>query len=121
MEIRYEDLVSDPETVLRKVCEFIELDYDPAMLAYHERSGERLQEIARDLDDDNGGALRPAAERLEAHSLVKEEPRGDRVERWRELMDPGDVAEFESIAADLLMELGYELSAPQPAEVSSKE
>ena len=111
LELRYEDLVRDPEPVLREVCEFIELEYDPAMLAYHERSGERLQEIARDLDDDNGGALRPAAERLEAHSLVKEKPRGDRVQRWRELMSPEGVAEFEAIAGDLLSELGYELSS----------
>ena len=111
MEIRYEDLVHDPEPALRKVCEFIELSYDPAMLDYHERSGERLQEIARDLDDDDGGALRPAAERLKAHSLVTEAPREDRVERWRELMPPEDVATFEAIAGDLLEELGYSLSA----------
>lgn len=110
-EIRYEDLVHDPEAVLRKICEFIELPYDAAMLDYHERSGERLQEIARDLDDDDGGALRPAAERLEAHSLVTEAPREDRVERWRKLMPPEDIATFEGIAGDLLEELGYELSA----------
>lgn len=109
-EIRYEDLVHDPEAALRKICEFIELDYDPAMLNYHERSGERLQEIARDLDDDEGGALRPAAERLEAHSLVTEAPREDRVERWRELMPPEDIKTFEEIAGDLLEELGYEVS-----------
>ena len=109
-EVRYEDLVRDPEPTLRKICEFIELPYDAAMLDYHERSGERLQEIARDLDDEDGGALRPAEERLEAHSLVTEAPREDRVERWRELMPPEDVAEFEAIAADLLEDLGYEVS-----------
>ncbi|MDQ3729497.1 MAG: sulfotransferase [Actinomycetota bacterium] len=109
-EIRYEDLVHDPEAALRKICEFIELPYDPTMLDYHERSAERLQEIARDLDDDDGGALRPAAERLEAHSLVTEAPREDRVERWRKLMPPEDIATFEEIAGDLLEELGYELS-----------
>ncbi len=110
IEVRYEDLVRDPEPTLRKICEFIDLSYDPAMLDYHERSGERLQEIARDLDDEDGGALRPAEERLEAHSLVTERPREDRVERWRTLMPPEDVAEFEAIAADLLEDLGYEVS-----------
>jgi len=54
--------------------------------------------------------LRPAAERLEAHSLVTEAPREDRVERWRKLMPPEDVAEFEAVAADLLEDLGYEVS-----------
>ena len=82
------------------------------MLDYHERSGERLQEIDRDLDDEDGGALRPAEERMEAHSLVTEEPREDRVERWRTHMPPEDIAEFEAIAADLLEDLGYEVSGP---------
>ncbi|MDX6586514.1 MAG: hypothetical protein QOI31_987 [Solirubrobacterales bacterium] len=110
LEIRYEDLVRDPEDTLRTVCEFIELPYDPAMLTYHERSADRLQEIARDLHDDDGGALRPAEERLEAHQLVTDAPREDRVERWRELMSPEDVAQFEDTAGDLLEELGYDLS-----------
>ena len=46
LEVRYEDLVEDTESVLRRVCELIELGYDPAMLTYHERAEERLQEMA---------------------------------------------------------------------------
>ena len=39
-EVRYEDLVTDTEATLRRVCEFIELEFDPVMLSYHEqRSG----------------------------------------------------------------------------------
>ena len=49
MEIRYEDLILDTEPVLRSVCEFIELPWDDALLSYHERSAERLQEMARAL------------------------------------------------------------------------
>jgi hypothetical protein len=116
LEVRYEDLIEDPEPVLRTICEFIQLPYDPAMLAYHERSADRLQEIARDLDDEDGGALRPAVERIRAHSLVTEAPRSDRVGRWRELMDPGDVARFEAVAGDLLDDLGYEVSTPEGRE-----
>ena len=116
VEVRYEDLVDDPESVLRTICEFIELPFDSAMLSYHERSADRLQEIARDLDDEDGGALRPAVERMEAHSLVTEAPRSDRVGRWRESMDPGDVAQFEAIAGDLLDDLGYEVSTPEGRE-----
>ena len=119
IELRYEDLIADPETALRKVCDFIELPYDPAMLEYHERSADRLQEIARDLDDDNGGALRPAAERVEAHSLVTEAPRSDRVDRWRELMPPSDIVEFETIAGDLLDELGYEVTTSEGRETAA--
>ncbi len=42
LEIRYEDLVIDTEPTLRRVCEFIELEFEPAMLRYHETAAERL-------------------------------------------------------------------------------
>ena len=46
LELRYEDLVADPESALGRVCELIELDYDPAMLGYHERAAaERIGEL----------------------------------------------------------------------------
>lgn len=35
--VRYESLLDDPEGVLRGVCAFLGEEYDPAMLAYHER------------------------------------------------------------------------------------
>ena len=109
MEVRYEDLVARPEATLRQVCDFIELEYDPAMLDYHVHAGERLEEIARDLP--TGDGVRPAAERLEAHSLVNEPPRVERAGRWHELMSPEEVAEFEAVAGDLLADLGYERAA----------
>ncbi len=110
LEVRYEDLVTDPEDVLREICAFAKIEYDPAMLRYHERSGERLREIARDLPEEEGGTLRPATERLSAHSRVTEAPRQDRIAVWRREMPPEDVARFEGIAGDLLEELGYPLS-----------
>jgi hypothetical protein len=38
MEVRYEELVADPERVLREVCEFCELDFDDAMIDPPERA-----------------------------------------------------------------------------------
>ena len=116
MELHYEDLIEDPQDALQRICAFINLTYDPAMLEYHEHSADRLQEIARDLDDDDGGALRPAEERIEAHTLVTQAPRSDRIGRWRKLMDPADVAAFEGIAGDLLDDLGYGVSTPEGRE-----
>jgi len=119
IEVRYEDLIDDPEPVLKKICEFIELPFNEGMLSYHERSAGRLQEIARDLDDEDGGALRPAEERVQAHTMVTEAPRSDRVGRWREQMGPADVVAFETIAGDLLSELGYELATPEGRETAA--
>jgi len=109
MEARYEDLVADPEPTLRRVCEFIELEYDPQMLAYHERAEERLAEMARDLPERPGQPRRPAAHRLQAHELTKGPPRTDRVARWRTEMTDEEQAAWVDVAGDLLVELGYEV------------
>jgi hypothetical protein len=38
LEVRYEDLVGDPEATLRRVCDFIDLPFEPAMVEPPERS-----------------------------------------------------------------------------------
>jgi hypothetical protein len=83
MEVEYEQLVTDTEPTLRRVAEFIELDWDPAMLAYHERAEERLLEMARDMPETEGRPARPAEERLRAHALTTEPPKRDRIAVWR--------------------------------------
>ncbi len=108
LELRYEDLVADPEAALRRVCEFTELEVDPAMLAYHEGARERLSELS-DLPG-RKGRVRPGSERIAAHALTSEPPRADRIERWRSELSAGAVAEFEGIAGDLLADLGYPLA-----------
>jgi hypothetical protein len=119
MEIKFEDLVADTEGVLRGVCDFIELDFDPVMLDYHERAEERLAEKARELPRKNRPP-QPAAARLESHRLATEPPRSDRVGMWRERMTPEEVAEYEAVAGDMLVQTGYQL-ASQAGEQRARE
>ncbi|MEJ7876009.1 MAG: sulfotransferase, partial [Solirubrobacterales bacterium] len=107
-EVRYEDLIADPEATLRRVCDFTDLDFDPAMLAYHEGARDRLSELS-DLPG-KGGKVRPGSERVEAHALTSEPPRADRIERWRTDLEPSSIADYERVAGDLLADLGYPLS-----------
>jgi hypothetical protein len=109
-EIRYEDLVADTEGTLRRICAFIELDFDPAMLDYHERAQDRLAEMDRDLDNSDNGIVRTGTNRLAAHALTSEPPTTNRTGRWRTEMTSEELAEFEGVAGGLLTELGYELS-----------
>ncbi|MGI9019797.1 MAG: sulfotransferase family protein [Solirubrobacterales bacterium] len=117
MELRYESLIDDPEPELRRICEFVALDFDPGMLSYHESARERLGEIDRDLRPGRENAemrerpLFKASDRLDFHKLTQEPPRADRVAKWKHEMPKGDVAEFERVAGDLLSELGYEVAA----------
>jgi hypothetical protein len=106
-EVRYEDLIGDTEPVLRRVCEFIELDFDPAMLEYHQRSGERLKEMARPLPGDGRAQHLSVERRMATHAMTTKPPSADRVARWRTQMSTEDRARFEAVAGDLLAELGY--------------
>jgi hypothetical protein len=107
-EIHFEDLVADTEGVLRRVCDFIDLEFDPVMLTYHERAETRLAEKARELPRKNRPP-QPAEARLESHKLAREPPRSDRIGMWRERMTHAEIAEYEGVAGDMLAELGYEL------------
>jgi hypothetical protein len=108
LEVHYEDLILDTEPTLRRICDFCELPWDPAVLKYHERAEARLQEKARDMHRP-GRSPRPAALRLASHALAKEPPRTDRVGQWRTEMSAADRAVYEGIAGKLLAELGYEV------------
>jgi hypothetical protein len=119
LEIRYEDLVADPEATLRRICEHIELDFSPKMLDYHERAEDRLSEISQPLAAEEDKRGLSAESRLEAHAMTSEPPRTDRSGRWRAEMSAADLATFEEHAGELLSELGYETAAPG-AKLSSE-
>jgi hypothetical protein len=91
-ELRYEDLVEEPETRLREVCAFLELEYEPGMLEYHRREDPSL---------------------YADHPRLAEPPVRE-TRSWRRELAPADVELFEAIAGDLLAELGYERAHPRP-------
>jgi hypothetical protein len=108
LELRFEDLVADPERALRSICELIELEFDPAMLAHQERAGERIAELG-DLAADGARTERDAGERQASHALAAQAPIAGRTEAWRTEMDPAERADFEEVAGGLLAELGYDV------------
>lgn len=96
LELRYEDLVAEPERRLREVCDFLGLPFEPAMLEYH-----------RDVDLSG----------LVDHPELKRPP-GQARSRWREQMPTEQVERFEAIAGRLLAELGYERRFPDPLPIA---
>ena len=91
LECRYEDLVADPEAHLRRVCEFLELRFDDAMLRYHERDPMAVAGV--------GGRY--------YHEHANEPPMQG-LRDWRTQMSRSDVLLFESIAGQDLEAFGYE-------------
>jgi hypothetical protein len=108
LELRYEDLVADPEPQLRSVCELIDLDFDAVMLRHHEQAEKRLAELG-DLDAVGDRRARDAGERAAAHALARGPATADRTGAWRTEMSAGDTHDFEAVAGELLRDLGYDL------------
>jgi Sulfotransferase family len=106
-EIRYEDLVREPAAVLEPICEFLELEWTPALLDYHRDAAQKLAGEIGDLRQ-NGRVL-SAEERRGIHSLIGRPPQLDRIERWRREMSTTDRELFDRVAADTLVTHGYEV------------
>jgi len=119
-EARFEELITDTEPTLRRLCDFSQLEWDPAILSYHEQSQDRLAEMAAALPAKDGKRREAPEEilrerRAKRHQLVTEPPSRDRLAVWRQRMTPECLDAFEDEAADLLVDLGYELGTPRPA------
>ncbi|MGH2664100.1 MAG: sulfotransferase family protein [Actinomycetota bacterium] len=97
VEVRYEDLVSDTERTVRSMCTFVGLSYEPEMLRFHERA----ESIWMGLD-------------AAAHRNL-DRPPTQGLRDWRSEMTRSEVALFETLAGDLLVELGYERAIKRPS------
>lgn len=109
LEVRYEDLVSNPEPILKKVANFVGLPWDPVMLDYHQTAENRMSEIHRDVIAPDGKGIARGEERQKIHALTSNPPQRDRIGRWRTEMTAADRERFEEIAGETLRELGYEV------------
>jgi hypothetical protein len=96
-EVRYEALVAAPGETVEAVCAFLDLAYEPAMLAFAERDG----------------AVPAKVEANPRHARLAE-PLSPGTRSWRSHMERDDLAAFEAAAGDLLDELGYERAVPRP-------
>lgn len=92
-EVYYEQLLQQPEVILKDLCNWLGLEYTPQMLEYYR---------------DANTQLRP--EHLNLFALNQKPLDASRAYAWKHKMSQADRADFESVAGDLLQELGYELS-----------
>lgn len=95
-ESRYEDLIDAPETAVRRLCEFLDLSFEPEMLRYYERAESVISTTA--VPDRHLDIYKPPTKGLQD---------------WTEELTEAQVARFESIAGDALELLGYQRSVPR--------
>ncbi|MEX2643051.1 MAG: sulfotransferase [Acetobacterales bacterium] len=87
IEVRYEELARDPETTLRTLLVAVGEEWNPAVLEFHRKPHDLSDESSADAVQD---PLNTAA-----------------IGRWQEDLKPGQLALVQSVAGDLLAELGY--------------
>jgi hypothetical protein len=101
LEIRYEDLVRQPEQVLRRICSFIDETYDQAMLSY----------------SDEAQNVVPSAS-LKWHRNSIRPPDPSRLDRWKTDLARAERVLFEQLAGDTLDLFGYEREHLAPTMAS---
>jgi hypothetical protein len=87
--VRYEDLVLSFESTVRKLCSFVGLDFQPAML--------------------KADGFKVPGYTTTQHALVGSVPQPSRVNAWERSLAARQIEIFEAIAGELLRYLGYEL------------
>lgn len=90
-EIRYEKLVLDPEKTIKDLCSWLKLEYTPMMLKYYENASDYVIN-------------------WQGNTLVNKPPNPSRVSAWKTHLSQHQIADFESVAGELLQELGYEVT-----------
>lgn len=108
LEVHYEQLVSHPEATLVTVCDFLELTFESQMQSYFERASQRLQEF-RDWRTPDGNIISRRGDRIAIHQRALRPPDPTRIDQWRRELSTEEIADFESVAGDLLRDLGYDL------------
>jgi hypothetical protein len=96
LELRYEELVSDPTALLKTICDFLGTAFDPRMLFYHERNAS-----SRDEGVDN--------------ELTFEPPNPSRIDAWRAETPARELRRIEAICGHEMVVYGY------PRETSLRE
>jgi hypothetical protein len=97
LHVHYEDLVRDTEATLRAVCEFLAIDFEPALLDYHKT-----------------GTQEYSGYYAQIHAKLNQAPDTSRIDAWRKHLSPQDVAVVESICGPLMDDLGYAREATEP-------
>lgn len=87
VRVRYEDVVTKPAATLERLCGRLGIEYSPSMT------------------EGSGFVAPPTSAAI--HRLVGSAPDQSRAEAWRRELSPRQIEIFESVASDMLVELGY--------------
>lgn len=97
LEVRFEDLIRDPECELRRICAFLGEAFDPALLEYAASAETEMP-----------------ADSMQWHRTSTRPPDAGKVYEWKRRMPVADRILFETVAGDALELFGYEREGLAP-------
>jgi hypothetical protein len=113
LTVRYEDLAADPETTIRRICNFAGLLFRPEMLdigwinsATQAKEGNRASQSGKNADTVSGGTVNGV--------------RTAAVEKWRAVLSPEEIYLCQRLVGKEMGQLGYRFVAvPLAARVKA--
>lgn len=108
LTIKYERLILDTETILKLICDFIDLEYLPSLLDYHEDAENRIKWNTTHLYPDGTPVALETRLNMQKHSTLPPDP--DKIGLWKDQLSIDEIKCFESVAGDTLQKCGYALS-----------
>ncbi|SFB01086.1 Sulfotransferase family protein [Lentibacillus halodurans] len=87
LTVHYENIVANPEKVLKKICNFLNIDFQYNMLS--------------------GNGFKLPSYTNTQHRLIGSKPSTKRINSWEQNLSKDEIAMFENISKDLLSYLGY--------------
>ncbi|MBU0485641.1 MAG: sulfotransferase [Proteobacteria bacterium] len=97
--VRYEELIAEPEKTVRMICEFLEEEYEPAMLEFYKTSSARKSE---GLSESWKNTASPVLAGNKNNYLTA--------------LSPAEIRLVEEVTGDLMLRLGYLLSGPKTTQ-----
>ncbi len=97
--VRYEDLVSDPEKILRGICRFLGTDFDPEMLLYYQYRPKHIDEKAD-------------TQFRKFHSSLTTPIMDDKIDQWKTALSVKEIRSIEWTAGKIMKMTGYETTGP---------
>lgn len=91
--IRFEDLLQNMESIIRTVCNHIDLEYVPSMMQYHQKKAE-FKEKRENIN-------------------TNKKPDNSIAQKWKKSLSQREIDIIEHVAKDELVQLGYEVSNNQ--------
>jgi len=94
--LRYEDLAANPEPEFEKLCDFLGISYDPAVMSFYEKKKEAQKAYAG------------AEELAVVHKSLFNPISTDRMNLWQKEMSPRDIRVADLVAGKTAEKAGYQ-------------